>query len=383
MSEVFYAMDYHTHLCEHVNRIQASGQERIAIAQSLIMWNMAKDKYGVDMFQSITLATNLRAPTESEYDAIYAEFDEYFKTQTGVIQTYEVAKSMYEREIASLMDAQTVFVSSEIMDEVAEAANTMPDNVLIPQDLFVSNGLLIFDKPYRLSLMVQNDLFTEEWDVHSVLFDITQDGMGINVNLYGGWRATTAHQADQRIEWNTQTKDFDIYGVENPEQVLDTLFSQKSEKLLPLRYRADNTHMLIDTTTYDFNTEGFYASALAGLKKHLIALFRMTNSYLEVERHRPPRHFTKRAKRAKRTIPEDFYLSVLTLRHHVSESNGGTHSSPKYAFRVRGHWAKRYLPSSGKPVGDPDAYRYVYIKDYIKGKDKQLVESTRVIRIAN
>lgn len=383
MSDIFYAIDYHTHLCEHAVRDQTA-QERLALAHSHIMYRRAKNKYDIDLNMTIATPTDTYAPELTEHEDVMRELTEYLASPEGTVETFRILKHFNEEEQDNLFNAETIFVSSEILQEVAEAAETMPDSVLIPQDLFVPNGVLVFETPYKLQLVVQSGLFVESWLIHSVNFRVDKENSSIEVRLYGQWRRTDALTVQQAVEWDETKNGFTLHNITDEEAMMKALADDNVERGLGyMRDRAASKYTLVDATRYDFNKEGFPVAELGALKKHLIALFRMTNSYLDVEKHRPPRHFTKRAKRAKRVIPDEFYLSVLTLRHRVSDSQGGTHSSPKFAFRVRGHWAKRYLRSLNKPVGDPEAYRYVYIKDYIKGKDKPLVESTRIIKISN
>ena len=383
MSDTFYAIDYHTHLCEHAVR-NKNAQERLALVHSHIMYKRAKEKYDVDLNMTVATTTNTYAPELTEHEEIIKELTEYIASPAGTVESFRLLEHFNQTEQDTLFNAETIFVSSEILQEVAEAAETMPDSVLIPQDVFVPNGVLVFETPYKFELVVQSGLFIESWLIHAVNFRVDKDNKSIEVRLYGQWRRTDSVNTGQAVEWDETKKDFTLYNVEDEEAMMKALADNNAERGLGyMRKRAESKYYFVDGTRYDFNKEGFPVAELGALKKHLIALFRMTNSYLDLEKHRPPRHFVKRAKRASRVIPEDYYLSVLTLRHRMSDSHGGTHSSPKFAFRVRGHWAKRYLRSLNKPVGDPDAYRYVYIKDYIKGKDKPLVESTRIIKITN
>ena len=57
-------------------------------------------------------------------------------------------------------------------------------------------------------------------------------------------------------------------------------------------------------------------------------------------------------------------------------------NGPAYAFRVRGHWRKAYMRSRNLPVGNPGAYRHIYIKDYIKGRGV-VVNSKRVVKVGD
>ncbi len=142
---------------------------------------------------------------------------------------------------------------------------------------------------------------------------------------------------------------------------------------------------LIDGTFFSFGEEKTeYDPEVLELKRFLLAFFRLTYEYLEVSSEKPERPFQKRAKRAGFNIPNDGYITVMTLRRKVYETgdNPETRNGPSYAFRVRGHWRKAYMASRKLPVGDPGAYRHIYVKDYIKGKGL-VVRSKRVVKLGN
>ena len=327
-----------------------------------------------------------------------------------------IAEETLKNEHLRHSTAQTIYVSEEIMKEVCEARDTMPDNVLLPQDVFVPNGMLVFEKPFSYFLTVTDgykddtgtgDMKTfnarEEWNLKAVQFnvinsvDYTTDDLnhydGIEVRFFGHWKSVSNLETNEMMEYNPETDCAEItqLGItykNATKELLQTLNANTSiatlEMLLKKAKGAPTS--MFDATFFRFNhsTEE-YDKTIGGMKKFLIALFRLTYSYLAQTHEEAPRHVIKRAKRANRKILENGYLTVLRLRRAEYENGGGTHSSPKYAFRVRGHWKRAYLRSTGLPVGDPNAYRYVYVSDYIKGKtaNKEFRESTRVINITN
>lgn len=331
----------------------------------------------------------------------------------------EMATETLRREHELLSTAQTVFVSKDIMEEVDHARNTMPDNILLPQDVFVPNGMLIFEEPLHYDLTVTDGFTTnqigqpiteldalESWSLKAVQFcvmnsvDYTsptdkEHYDGIEVRFYGNWKSVTYPETNEVLYYDNNLK----ASVLNREgltyqQVTGDLLRTLGESAVTIetmdmlnRKAVGSPITMFDATFFRFNYEGApnYAPVILGMKRTLIALFRLTYSYLAQIQEEAPRHVIKRAKRANRKIPENGYLTVLKLRRTEYEKGDGTHSSPKYAFRVRGHWKRAYLRSTGLPVGDPNAYRYVYVSDYIKGKtaNKEMRESTRVINIIN
>lgn len=395
----FSAMDIHSRVTETVqDPISRDAKiERILSAQSMLIYQLQEQQEKMEQNgQTVAVVTETRHKAMFGNTFSTTDFQgeprnlkekaitDFLDSDEGQIMTLELARELILDERKQLESAQTIFVSEEIVDEVIEATKTMPDNVLIPQDVFVPNGIIVFEKPLEYEIHVQGDLFAESWTIKSIQFNI--DGSrGINVRAYGTWVSTRSIITNEKVYFNHETKSFDFENVADPEYLYQRMFGKGSDTKMNaemLARKALTNNSLVDFTFFAFNSDKDVVEALTTLKRQLIALFRMTYSYLDVENHKPPRHFVKRAKRAKRDIPEDFYISVLTLRHKNYEGGSGIkNASPRFAFRVRGHWAKRYLRSTGLPVGDPKAYRFVYISDYVKGKDKKFVESKRVVAI--
>lgn len=393
----FSAMDIHSRVSESVQEPMTNETrlERIVFAQSMLIYKLSQE-YGIDNADSISVISDTFNQDWNKLSLQEQAISTFLHSPEGGKATVDVARLLIEEERNQLASAQTVFVTEQIVDEVIEAAKTMPDNILIPQDIFIPNGILIFEKPLEYALKVQGMRFCELWSIKCVQFN-TANG-GINVRMYGNWISTTSIESNEKIYYSANTNSFEFENVADPDLLREKMFGKNvgvvSKDLLSrtsttmngemLARKATGNKSLVDSTFFSFNSDKEIPEELETIKRQLIALFRLTYSYLDVENHKPPRQFVKRAKRSNRQIPEDYYVSVLTLRHKNYEGSSGIkHASPKFAFRVRGHWAKRYLRSTGLPVGDPKAYRFVYISDYIKGKDKTLVESRRVIGIKN
>ena len=342
------------------------------------------------------------------------------KQRQAIVTAVNVA---IEREHALLNTAQTIYVSTEILQEMFHAATTMPDNVLLQQDIFVPNGLLIFESPipYTLSVGCEDIPFTdgsgnmlnvpsqiEMYAVHAVHFNIfgrtnkpsdpvgdylnlltdPEHADGIEVTLYGQWRGQYDIEQNKTILYNPKMRAMVCTDGTPPEDYLEKLDGMplaKGEFEFIQKYAEGKPTHFIDATVLDFNKDNIGDIHLNDFKKCLIALFRMTYSYLAQTQEEVPRHVLKRAKRANRKILENGYLTVLRLRRTEHEKTGVAGSSPRIAFRVRGHWKRVFHRSFGHPVGDPRAYRHMYVNDYIKGAGtgKKFVESERLIKITN
>lgn len=311
----------------------------------------------------------------------------------------EFAKQFVDIEHTYVSEAQTIYVSDAIIDEIQYAANKMPDNVLLEQDVFVPNGLIILETPMIYELPVDDNEIIETWSIGAIHFLSNAEGQrlrpksvieglnGIRATLYGNWLKTHNVKLNETLAYNHDTREPEFYKSDG---TISTITNDFIKSLLGdhtpmtqwgflLQEKAQGTpRHHIDATYYEYGVEGDYSREIASIKKFLLALFRMTYSYLEPENTPVERHTRKRAERANRKIPENGYLTVLKLRRTEYEHGETKHNSPKYAFRVRGHWRNQYYPTKGE-VGNPNAYRHVYVNDYIKGKDKELRESTRVI----
>lgn len=396
------AMDFHTDILNSLSPLsRRHAADRFAAIATTLNAQIPEDVTG----DTTRYANPITARINQHFgpDFINSMFAEYCREEQGM-----------------LMRAQTVFCTEEILEEILEASETLLDDIIIEQDVFIPEGLLVFEKPYRFTGSYKADenyWQFEEWDVTGILFsnygpDRNPKNKGVLVKLYGHWRGVWFVHSQHKPQGflSTYRDVADCGFIYNPETgATETHFSVSREhadeitlkKILEVEKaiegrslnhdRAKGTPTLIDNTFFlfggkdsvDESNKG-YDEEILRLKRFLLALFRMTYEYLEVEKQETPRHFTKRAVKAKRQLPQDGYLVQLKLRRkvHDYEHSGIRGRSPSYAFRVRGHWKRAYLRSRKLPVGDPAAYRHVYVKDYIKGRGT-LVESRRVVRISD
>ena len=307
-------------------------------------------------------------------------------------------------ELATLRRAQTIFCSQEIVEEIQEAQQTMLDTIILPQDVFVPDGAIFLEKPYKYSVITRTpDAETwqmEEFAVNTLVFTNTSDRInngGIAIELYGHWRAVHMFNAGPKPssgdtpfcsyihDPNTGLTTYVPMDETAPQEEIETMRSYEKYFSRIFKDKAVGTPMLLDTTFFQYGeTDTEYDEEVLELKRFLLAFFRLTYEYLEVDSTRPERSFQKRAKRSGINIPSDGYVTVMTLRRklYTGESESDKQNSPGYAFRVRGHWKKQYLPSRKLPVGDPGAYRHLYIKDYIKGRGV-VVRSKRVVKVGD
>lgn len=311
-----------------------------------------------------------------------------------------------QQELMSLRNAQTIFCTSDIVEEITEAQETMLDSIILPQDVFTESGIIFLEKPYLYSNLIsptgagETTWQREDFLISAIMFTSVSDraeNSGIGVYLYGHWYSLHIYDEGVKPEegvdpycsytYNPQTKevacvfpddnlvDAEIERMRQYEEYFSNIF----------RDRASGIPLLIDSTFFQYgNTETEYDENILRLKRFILAFFRLTYEYLEVENTRADRAFHKRAKRSGQIIPPDGYITVMTLRRKVYDKSVGgiKKNGPSYAFRVRGHWKKAYMASRKLPVGDPGAYKHVYVKDYIKGRGV-VVRSKRLVKVGD
>jgi hypothetical protein len=309
--------------------------------------------YHTEILKSVV--NPLRGDVEDRIRCIISDVD---GAKESPQKQLEMVGQVFEVEQTMLNMSQTIFVSEEIVDEILEAETTLIDTAIIEQDLFTPAGLIVLEKPLKYELLVDDSEYIETWLVTSICYTSLDEQ--ININIYGALDSI-----------RTVAGEF-VYSVGDEK---NKYIYTEAVKSIP-RSRT----CLADITVFGFGeTKIAYDDALLQIKRFLIAFFRLTYEYLERHTEKPPRTARRRAERENR--PQDGDTVYMKLRRTLHDGdNGGTHSSPAYAFRVRGHWKRAYLRSRGFPVGDPRSYRHVYVKDYIKGRG-DFVESKRLVKV--
>jgi hypothetical protein len=305
-------------------------------------------------------------------------------------------------EIASMREAQTIFCSSEIVDEINEAKETMLDTIVLPQDLFVNHGMIVLQKPYLYKTLTKsqedNAWQCEEFLVNMILFTQGQtraNQSGFSIQLYGYAYAVHFFESETPPEFPYENPDYSFIHERQNGETKYVICNDETEYVDLEKYKSrmhniftqinSGSPQFVDGTFFTFGeSKTKYDPSVFFIKKFMLAFFRLTYEYLEIDREKPDRPFQKRAKRAGRNIPEDGYITVMSLRRKLynGESSEETRNSPGYAFRVRGHWKKQYMASRKLPVGDAGAYKHVYIKDYIKGRGV-VVRSKRLVKVGD
>jgi len=268
-------------------------------------------------------------------------------------------------EIHTLHDATPVVVTSGAAALVNEAALLLPhDEILLPSEISDEPYALWFDEPYSYTTELPDasgNHLHENWLVQLMLvvprpqMESDFDGRlkpGIAVFLYG-------------------IPNYD--NISDDERMMARSINDKNGGLLPI----DVIGIRTETAWPDSTTTWVH-----DLKAWMIAMYRLMGDHIE----REPVHLNRAERRqlGRAGFPEDGYISELRLRKIVYPDGevGAGGLSLRFRHRVRGHWRKFYCPSTGKPVGDPAAYRHKFVNDYVRGpKESPLVESRQVISV--
>jgi hypothetical protein len=380
------ALDAHTAILSSLTPMNAQNKSlRASLLVSLIMSRLDEKQLN---------EINTRNKTSDGWD--------YLNSIIGEGTMDDELEGFIETELIAMRDAQTIFCTSEILDEIQEAQTTMLDDILLPQDVFVPNGFMVLEKPYKYVNTVkweENLWQREHWEVQSIMFWNTENrkkDAGFGVTLYGHWRGVdffeqqdmpTNQKPDASFVYNPDTGKTDVLISGEMADSNTTHMVRRLESVHSKQHqnRATGTPMFIDCTFYQYGETGTdYDLAILELKRFLLAFFRLTYEYIDVNPIKTERHFHKRAQRVGKTIPDNGYITVMSLRRKMyADSEEFTkRDGPAYAFRVRGHWRKAYMRSRNLPVGNPGAYRHIYIKDYIKGRGV-VVNSKRVVKVGD
>lgn len=275
------------------------------------------------------------------------------------VHTAELGQMMLSTELMTIGGGTPVFVTAQAHEIIDEAAALLPNGeVLLPAERDSRPLMLWFEQPYRyelLSSLADGSALREDWRVDAITIEPVNDmgssyndsrGPGIQVTVYGRPYNNVDHDA----------------------------FAEIDGGLLPVDVIGIGCNVAWDHP---------HAAWVIALKKWIIAMYRLMGDHIERERIHIDRATRRRLTRL--SFPEDGYITELRLRKvaYGDESEGGQGAALRFRHRVRGHWRKFYCPSTGKPVGDPEAYRHRYVNDYVRGpKTGPLVESQQVVVLA-
>lgn len=303
----------------------------------------------------------LRTHFAEAYTADHTKLNETASNPT------EIAIELLLGEMRSLFRATPTLITSNAHDLIDEASALLPSDEVILESEIPSDPLMLwFERPYRYELLLPSemDASPSEW--------MKEDWLVIAMTL----RKENVVYPDGRTFTGLMIH---VYGRPfNQERVNLNAFDTSTGGLLLIDIIGIKANISWDSEMYQD------APWMLGVKKWIIAMFRLMGDHIEQERVHVDRASRRRLDRL--SFPSDGYISEVRLRKVVyadESKDAGTGVPLKFRHRVRGHWRKFFLPSMNRPVGDPQAYRYSYVNDYVRGpKSSPVIESQQVITLA-
>jgi hypothetical protein len=284
------------------------------------------------------------------------------------------AAAMNQEVIRYLQTSEIAFVTDEVTGLINEAAPLLPDDeVLLPGDTEGRDLALWFQTPisyYVAGEVREGYVIRENWEINMILIT--------HVSL---------DDRDEQFAW---------VGESGKEGVWITLYGRcvsvkEGTVVNEIQYPATgyaslaNEHgMPGDSIAISFRTpltDHFSQSPwVVDMIRWMIALYRLMGDHIVRSAGRASRPQLKRIQRL--GFPPNGYLTEFQLRRVDYEGQRDDSGTPlRFRHRVRGHWRKFYCPTVGE-VGNPDAYRYKYVEDYVRGpKGTPFIDSTRVITV--
>ena len=132
-----HALDAHTAILSSLTPMNAQNKSlRASLLVSLIMSRLDEKQLN---------EINIRNKTSNGWD--------YLNSIIGEGTMDDELEGFIETELTAMRDAQTIFCTSEILDEIQEAQTTMLDDILLPQDVFVPNGFMVLETPYKYCII--------------------------------------------------------------------------------------------------------------------------------------------------------------------------------------------------------------------------------------
>lgn len=289
-----------------------------------------------------------------------------------------------------LSRSDTVYLSDELRELVKTAEVTMPDEVLFKTDVYTPCGFIVMETPLQqdfLARCASQDLEMIPEAVERIggtlkgsrlygqqengayigrqLYDICAFSWGDNESVRYDFLAETEkrygkHSLEMYLAdrfWSRHIVDgisFRVYGrlVEStfdgvsfstpspaPLVLVDRFAFGYGEEALEFQ-KSMQDEFRPTSTTVDNGYERMSAN-----RRFALALFRLMEEYVELDKSGVPRHHSRRASRGGR-MGDTKTVTTLSLRRAIyGDEEGGTGRKITLAHLVRGHWRRQWYPS--------------------------------------
>jgi hypothetical protein len=313
-------------------------------------------------------------------------------------------RSVIYHNIARMLDdvvlqrADTIFLSDDLRALVNAAEATMPDEVLFETDVYTPCGLVVLESPIEIS--IPSWAFADDID-HLIEAALKHGGEVTGTRLY------TEPENGRYVgyeTWNIQAfswGDEEAVNTEVHAEVRKRFGDNSAEEILARRFWVDEGQIgmharvygsmmrtdidgisinvpalrkaplhLIDQFSFVYGENGteieddsldadswtetdsdaFMANESGkrhrATRRFLVALLRLMEEYVEIDKSMVPRQTSRRASRSERT-GDTKNVTTLSLRRALYDDETGEVTGVKItlAHLVRGHWRRQWYPS--------------------------------------
>lgn len=316
---------------------------------------------------------------------------------------------LMEREHRMLERAETVYVSSDIVDRINYASQSIDPEPLFATDLFAPCGLIVLEKPikvpdYHPGTGIMTDFIhvgiraigwtPERIAVPTPEFDRDRDSEGELERMPGtmiytyttneDWKNTYAAEVDRAIK-DGKIRPEEAARIFNPgtDQTISMpgVFSQDAAYTLGALSGRD--HLVpSDVMAWAFGRNwsgreqidyvpGTVDSSVSFLRRWFLTLMRFSWQEI-VSPHRPPPS-PKLARRMADAKRPNAPYSILRLRRRADQTfETGTGKRLTYRVKTRGHWRNVYVPTLGPArledgSYNPSSHRRQWIEAFWRG----------------
>jgi hypothetical protein len=340
------------------------------------------------------------------------------KTYRGVARTLDDA---------ILTRADTVYLTDDLRELVRSAEETMPDEVLFNTDVYTPCGLILMETPLQMD--IQSRMKADELDEiiglalerGGTIIGERLNGEPDEYNNYRGvehWEVRGFAWADVNSIKAEALSDIDKrFGVGSEESLFarDVFIPSDIDKGMYLRVYGCLTATtidgvmidipelarlkplgLVDIYTFLYGEDGieqekaYYApkgdsddmlssswERSRSVRRFILALFRLMDEYVDVDKSSLHRAHGRRATRSGR-IGDVKNVTVLSLRRALGDDEDGSGTGRKVtlAHLVRGHWRNQWYPSQ-------NMHRAKWIRAHRRGGNvgDEVIERPRIIKV--
>lgn len=289
--------------------------------------------------------------------------------------TRKMLMTLYGHENAKLFQADPVFVSAEMCELVAVAAESFQPEPLLPTDILTAFGFIYYEQPFHVP-----DRFGTPLAIHAISW----------APMLGdrGRAAEFAHTGDEVLRY-LQERDYGDLWQDDDNHVITDEEASVSDGLAitiyaqNLRYRDAPAIVPMHVTPWWFGMtfegnevdEKGVPTGAAWWWKIAQTTFRLMQQTITQRSHERPDRPTRR--QASRYGFAEREIVVVRLRRHrdPTAEPGEGKANYSHQFIVSGHWRNQFYPASG-------VHRQIWISPYVKG-DESLPLVIRPRRVFN